>query len=67
LCSDRKYPSVTVGKFGPWITSSRKKLFSTEMGFWRRAVRTSRLPEVRNEVIRGKMGVNPTTAGRLEK
>jgi len=33
-----------------------KKILSTEMDFWRRTARTSRLLKVRNEVIRVKMG-----------
>jgi hypothetical protein len=37
-------------KFGQWITDL-KNLLSTEMDFWRRAARTSRILKVRNEVI----------------
>jgi hypothetical protein len=44
----------------------RKKSFSTEIGFWRRAARTSRLLKVRNEVIREKMGITQLIVGRLE-
>jgi hypothetical protein len=32
----------------------KKKLFSTEMDFWRRAARTFRILKVRNEAIREK-------------
>jgi hypothetical protein len=32
----------------------KKNLLSTEMDFWRRAARTSRILKVRNEVIREK-------------
>jgi hypothetical protein len=32
----------------------KKKLLSTEMDFWRRAARTSRILKVRNELIREK-------------
>jgi hypothetical protein len=35
----------------------KRNLLSTEMNFWRRAARTSRLLKVRNEVIREKFGV----------
>jgi len=44
----------------------KEKIFSTEMVFWRRAARTSRLLEVRNEVIGEKMGLTQTIVGRLE-
>jgi hypothetical protein len=33
----------------------KKKLLSTEMDFWRKAARTSRILKVRNEVIREKL------------
>jgi hypothetical protein len=39
---------------------------SVKMGFWRGAARTSRLLNVRNEVIGEKMGVTQTIVGRLE-
>jgi hypothetical protein len=44
----------------------KKTLLSTEMDFWRRAARTSRILKVRNEVIREKMGVTQTILGRME-
>jgi len=44
----------------------KKKIFCTEMVFWRRAARTSRLPKVRSEVIREKMGASQAMVGRLE-
>jgi hypothetical protein len=37
------------------------------MVFWRRAARTSRLLNVRGEVIREKMRATQTLVGRLEK
>jgi hypothetical protein len=33
----------------------KKKLLTTEMGFWRRAVRATRLLEVKKRMIREKM------------
>jgi hypothetical protein len=33
LYSDKKYSSDTVGKFGPWITSSREKTSAQKWGF----------------------------------
>lgn len=44
----------------------RNNLLSTEIDFWRRAPRTSRLLKVRNEVIREKMGVTQTVLERME-
>jgi len=44
----------------------KNKLLSTEMDFWRRAPRTSRLLNVRNEVLREKMGVTQTILVRME-
>jgi len=34
----------------------KEKLVSTEVDFWRRTARTSRILKVRNEVMREKMG-----------
>ena len=44
----------------------KENLFSTEMDFWRRAARNSRLLEMRKEVIREKMRVTQTILERLE-
>jgi hypothetical protein len=44
----------------------KHKLLSTEMDFWQRAPRTCRLLQVRNEVIREKIGVTQTILERME-
>jgi hypothetical protein len=48
-----------------WIVEYRlkKRLLSAEMDIRRRAARTSEILKVRNEVIRGKMGVNSVERG----
>jgi hypothetical protein len=43
-----------------------KKLFSTEMDFWRRAARTYKILKVSNETIKQKMGVAQTVVERME-
>jgi hypothetical protein len=40
---------------------------STEMDVWRRATMISKILEVRNEVIRDKMGVTQTMLGPMKK
>jgi hypothetical protein len=45
----------------------KKKLLSTEMDFWRRAARTSRILKVRNELIKGKNGSNTNNFGKNGK
>jgi hypothetical protein len=44
----------------------KKMLLSTEMDFWRRAARTSRILKVWNEVIREKTAVTQTILERIE-
>jgi hypothetical protein len=46
-----------LGNLDVGLQVKEKKLLSTEMNFWRRAARSSKLLEVRNEVIREKMWV----------
>jgi len=41
-------------------------LLRTEIDFWRRAARASRLLKVRNEAIRERMRVTQTISGRLD-
>jgi hypothetical protein len=41
-------------------------MLSTEMDFWRRVARTSRLLKLKNEAIRKKMGVTQIILERME-
>jgi hypothetical protein len=44
----------------------KKETLRTEMGFWRRAARSSKILKLKNEIIRDKMGVTLTIMERLE-
>jgi hypothetical protein len=44
----------------------KRALLRTEIDFWKRAARTSRLLKVRNEVIRERMRVTQTILERLD-
>jgi hypothetical protein len=44
----------------------KKILLSTEMDFWRRAARTSKILKVRNDVITDNMGVTQTILEKME-
>jgi hypothetical protein len=46
--------------------NNNNNLLSTEIDFWRRAARTSRILIVRNEVITEKMTVNKYNLERME-
>lgn len=52
-----------------WTVDYRLKNMplSTEMDVWRRATMISKILEVRNEVIRDKMGVTQTMLGPMKK
>lgn len=51
-----------------WTLNQKRKqmLLSTEMDFWRRSSRTSRIQRVRNEEIRNTVGVQQTVVERVE-
>ena len=44
----------------------KKKLLSTEVYVWRRAARTSKILNARDEVIREKVGITETILERLK-
>jgi len=44
----------------------KEKLLSTETDFWKRGARTSWILTVRNEVIRGNMGITQTMLEKME-
>jgi hypothetical protein len=44
----------------------KEKILSTDMDYWRRAARTSRLLQGRNKVIRETVGVRQTITERME-
>lgn len=62
LCSGGRHFKLWLGKF-EWL---KNNLLHTEMDFWRRAPRTSRVLKVRNKIIRGKMGVTQTVLEIME-
>ena len=60
--------SILSYSWGMWtlVYKLKKKLFSTETDFGKRAARTSRQMKVRKEVIRERMQVTQTIVERVE-
>lgn len=62
LCSGGRHFKLRLGKFG----RLKNNLLHTEIDFWRRAPRTSRVLKVRNKIIREKIGVIQTILEIME-